>query len=100
MLTKRDEPLHDGKIYRVLVNSFMYAGGDGYDMIADADPDGFDTGINYRQPFQDWLKSRASSVDNPILIHPQGDRQPRKEQQTEWREIGKLGNRPQPNKRL
>ena len=46
----------------------MYAGGDGYDMIAEADPDGFDTGINYRQPFQDWLKSLGSSDDNPLWI--------------------------------
>ena len=68
VLTKHDEPLHDGKIYRVLVNSFMYAGGDWYDMIAVADPDGFDTSITYRQPFQDWLKSRESSVDTPIWI--------------------------------
>ena len=69
-LTRHNEPLDDGQIYRVLVNSFMYAGGDEYDMIAPANPDGFDTGINYRQPFQDWLKSRESSVDNPLLIQP------------------------------
>ena len=48
----------------------MYAGGDDYEMIAEADPDGFDTGINYRQPFQDWLKSQESSNDNPLLIEP------------------------------
>ena len=59
------ESWDDGQIYRVLVNSFMYAGGDEYDMIAHANPDGFDTGINYRRPFQDWLKSQESSVDNP-----------------------------------
>ena len=70
ILTRHNEPLDDGQIYRVLVNSFMYAGGDEYDMIAPANPDGFDTGINYRQPFQDWLKSRESSVDNPLLIQP------------------------------
>ena len=70
ILTRHNEQLDDGQIYRVLVNSFMYAGGDGYDMIAEADPDGFDTGINYRQPFQDWLKSRGSSIDNPLLIQP------------------------------
>ena len=70
ILTKHNEPLDDGQIYRVLVNSFMYAGGDEYDMVARANPDGFDTGINYRQPFQDWLKSRESSADNPLLIQP------------------------------
>lgn len=70
ILTRRNEPLDDGQIYRVLVNSFMYAGGDDYEMIAEADPDGFDTGINYRQPFQDWLKSQESSNDNPLLIEP------------------------------
>ena len=70
ILTRHNEPLDDDQIYRVLVNSFMYAGGDGYDMIAPANPDGFDTGINYRQPFQDWLKSRESSIDHPLLIQP------------------------------
>ena len=70
ILARHNEALDDGQIYRVLVNSFMYAGGDEYDMIAHANPDGFDTGINYRRPFQDWLKSQESSVDNPLLIKP------------------------------
>ncbi len=54
------------KIYRVLVNSFIYAGGDNYDMLREYDPDGFDTGINYRQPFVDWLVAQGSTPDQPL----------------------------------
>lgn len=56
------------KTYRVLVNSFMYAGGDNYEGIAAADPDGFDTGINYRQPFLDWIAAQQSSASAPLQI--------------------------------
>lgn len=54
--------------YRVLVNSFMYAGGDGYDILSEADPAGFDTGIHYRQPFVEWLRSRQSSAASPLEL--------------------------------
>ncbi len=54
--------------YRVLVNSFMYAGGDHYEVLASDDPDGIDTGIHYRQPFQDWLRAQESSSDNPLSL--------------------------------
>lgn len=66
VLSRSGQPLSDSDSYRVLVNSFMYAGGDGYTMLPEADPDGFDTGINYRQPFQDWLQSQGSSASNPF----------------------------------
>ena len=60
VLTKSGQPLEAEQRYRVLVNSFMYAGG------AEEDAQGFDTGINYRQPFQDWLKAQGSDSDNPL----------------------------------
>lgn len=60
--------LMDGKTYRVLVNSFMYAGGDNFQGIAEADPEGFDTGINYRQPFLDWIEAQQSSESAPLRI--------------------------------
>ena len=52
------------------MNSLMNAGGDEYNMIARADPDGIDTGINYRQHFQDWLESRESKIGGSLLIQP------------------------------
>ena len=52
--------------YRVLLNSFMYAGGDDFGIIAEADPQAFDTGVNYRQPFIDWLQAQESSPANPL----------------------------------
>lgn len=58
------------KQYRVLVNSFMYAGGDNFEGIAAYDPDGFDTGINYRQPFLDWIAAQQSSQVNPLQLQP------------------------------
>ncbi len=66
VLSRSGQALSDTDSYRVLVNSFMYAGGDGYAMLPQADPSGFDTGINYRQPFQDWLQSQGSSASNPL----------------------------------
>jgi len=54
--------------YVILLNSFMYAGGDNFGAIRDADPDALDTGIHYRQPFQDWLKRQSSSERNPLVL--------------------------------
>lgn len=66
VLNNSGEELVDDRKYRVLVNSFMYAGGDSYDNIAESDPNGFDMGINYRQPFQDWLQAQNASEQNPV----------------------------------
>ena len=60
--------LADDKAYRVLVNSFMYAGGDNYQGLATADPEGFDTGINYRQPFLDWISAQQTSAEQPLQL--------------------------------
>lgn len=62
MVSGTGEKLDDNRTYRVLVNSFMYSGGDNFGAIPAADPSGFDTGVNYRQPFVDWLKS-VESID-------------------------------------
>lgn len=66
VLSASGEELDDNQMYRVLVNSFMYAGGDNYNIIAETDPSGFDTGINYRQPFKDWLQAQNSSEQIPL----------------------------------
>lgn len=54
--------------YRVLISSFMYEGGDNYDVIAEFDPNGFDTLIHYRQPFVDWLIRQESSESRPLIL--------------------------------
>ncbi|MDC0413407.1 bifunctional metallophosphatase/5'-nucleotidase [Gammaproteobacteria bacterium] len=54
--------------YRVLINSFMYEGGAGYDAIAEFDANGFDTEIHYRQPLIDWLIEQDSSADRPLSL--------------------------------
>jgi len=68
VLTETGTPMKPEEIYTVLLNSFMYAGGDNFSAIADAAPNGFDTGVNYRQPFVDWIKSRESARDTPFTL--------------------------------
>ncbi len=67
-------PLDMDAIYHVLVNDFMYAGGDGY-LFETQDPEAYDTGIQWRQPVIDWTKAQNTSVDSPI--DPLIDDQPR-----------------------
>ena len=67
-VTSRGAPLEDNETYRVLVNSFMYAGGSGWTIFAEVDPDAYDTGINYHQPFQDWLQQQNSSAEQPLQL--------------------------------
>lgn len=59
------QPLVGDKTYTVLVNNFMYGGGDGY-TIADFDPNGYNTAIDWRQPVIDWIEEQDSSSDNPL----------------------------------
>ncbi len=59
--------VEDG-LYRVLINSFMYDGGDGFGMVAEFDPDGFDMEVNYREPFVRWLRKLNTSVSNPLTL--------------------------------
>ncbi|MBN1934029.1 MAG: bifunctional metallophosphatase/5'-nucleotidase [Anaerolineae bacterium] len=51
--------------YHVLVNDYMYGGGDGY-RLKEHDPDAYHTGIDWRQPVIDWLISLGTSPDNPL----------------------------------
>lgn len=60
------ETLARDGLYSVLVNDFMYAGGDDYALLAVYDPDGYDTAINWRQPVIDWIMAQESSPDAPI----------------------------------
>lgn len=60
--------LLDDGLYRVLINSFMYDGGDGFGMVAEFDPDGFDMEANYREPFVQWLRAQNTSPSNPLIL--------------------------------
>jgi 5'-nucleotidase / UDP-sugar diphosphatase len=51
--------------YRVLVNDYMYAGGDGY-AFATYDPDAYMTGIDWRQPVIEWISQLDTSPQNPL----------------------------------
>lgn len=61
-----DEELDPDELYTVLVNDFMYAGGDDYALLAVYDPDGYNTAINWRQPVIDWIMAQDSSPAIPI----------------------------------
>jgi 5'-nucleotidase / UDP-sugar diphosphatase len=52
-------------VYSVLINDFMFAGGDGY-LFGEQDPAGYDTGIQWRQPVIDWMVSLGTSPDDPL----------------------------------
>ena len=58
--------LTPNQVYSVLVNDFMYAGGDGYTMLAEADPEAYQTGIDWRQPVIDWVLAQESSPASPL----------------------------------
>ncbi len=60
-----DTSIDQSATYHVLVNNFMYAGGDGY-TFADYDPDAYETGIDWRQPVIDWIVDQKSNRDNPL----------------------------------
>ena len=65
---KTGRPINTDGTYRVLINSFMYQGGAGYDAIAEFDSAGFDTEIHYRQPLVDWLLGQASTASQPLAL--------------------------------
>lgn len=60
------EPLNPHGTYHVLVNDFMYAGGDNYKLLAKFDPQAYNTSIDWRQPIIDWIKSQNSSKEHPL----------------------------------
>ncbi len=59
------QPLDPEGQYRVLINDFMYAGGDGY-LFGAQDPEGYDTSIHWRQPLVDYLESLATKPESPL----------------------------------
>ena len=66
VLENSGQPLDAETLYSVLVNDYMYAGGDGFTMLAEADPDAYQTGIDWRQPVIDWILAQESSPEVPL----------------------------------
>lgn len=62
---KDGSDLDPGASYRVLVNSFMYEGGSGY-LFSDQNPNGYDTGIHWRDPIIKWILSKQTSPERPL----------------------------------
>ncbi len=58
-------PIDPDATYHVLVNDFMYAGGDNFEF-KEYDPDAYNTGIDWRQPVIDWISSLKTSSDDPL----------------------------------
>jgi hypothetical protein len=44
----------------------MYNGGDGYTLLAESDPNGYNSAINWRQPVIGWIKAQNSTPANPL----------------------------------
>ncbi len=65
-LNSTGAPLDGQQSYHVLVNDFMYAGGDDYTSLAEFDPEAYNTAIDWRQPVIDWVTAQGSSEINPI----------------------------------
>ncbi len=66
LLNKSGLPLDDQAVYVVLVNDFMYAGGDHYDLLAQFDPQAYNTSIDWRQPLIDWMIAQNASATQPL----------------------------------
>ena len=65
ILNATGAPLDPEATYHLLVNDFMFAGGDDYE-IAKYDPDAYNTAINWRQPVIDWILAQDSSAEHPL----------------------------------
>jgi 5'-nucleotidase / UDP-sugar diphosphatase len=67
------EPLDPDTVYHVLINDFMYAGGDGY-RFAEYDPDAYQTGIDWRQPAIEWISALNTTEADPLGNYLDGAR--------------------------
>ena len=65
IFTKTGQPVDPNATYRVLVNDFMYTGGDNFPF-QKQDPNGYDTAVHWRQPVIDWLIAQNPSASAPI----------------------------------
>ncbi|RME09163.1 MAG: bifunctional metallophosphatase/5'-nucleotidase [Ardenticatenia bacterium] len=58
-------PLDRDATYHVLINDFMYAGGDGY-LFGEQDPNGYDTTIPWQQPVIEYIRALDTSPEAPL----------------------------------
>lgn len=66
ILDATGEPLDPETVYTVVVTDFMYAGGDELGVLAEIDPNAYNTAIDWRQPVLDWIEGVGSSAENPL----------------------------------
>jgi 2',3'-cyclic-nucleotide 2'-phosphodiesterase (5'-nucleotidase family) len=64
---KDGSDLDPGANYQVLVNSYIYTGGDGCRFAAQ-NPDGYDLGINFRDPAIHWIMKQQTSPERPLEL--------------------------------
>lgn len=57
-------PLEDNKVYTVITTDYLYSQPDSKFALYDANP--INTSISYMQPTVDWIKSKNTSVQNPL----------------------------------
>lgn len=69
-------PLDLNKTYKVLINDYMYGGGNNY-LFGTQDPNAVDLGMNYRDPVIAWTQQLGSTASDPIENHI--DSKPRNE---------------------
>jgi 5'-nucleotidase/UDP-sugar diphosphatase len=65
VMSETGEEIDPTATYVVLVNSYIYAGGSGY-QFGEYDPNGYDTSVLYRQPTIDWIEAQGASMASPI----------------------------------
>lgn len=56
-------PIDNDTVYTVLVTDFIYSA---YNSFASFDPEPYVTGVNWRQPVIDWIRSLNTSPENPL----------------------------------
>lgn len=66
VMNESGQPLEDDETYTVLVNDFLYAGGDDLTLLGQFDPLGYNTAIDWRQPVIDWIEAQNSTPENPL----------------------------------
>jgi 5'-nucleotidase / UDP-sugar diphosphatase len=62
---KNGRALDPGATYRVLVNSYMYAGGDNY-LFKTQNPNGYNLGVQMEEPVIKWIQSQMTSPQRPL----------------------------------
>lgn len=61
-----DRPIEPAGRYRLITTDFLYAGGDGYEMLARFDPAAYNTAVDWRQPLIDWITAQESDEARPL----------------------------------